>query len=851
MLVILKSYVLMMWVKIRRVSASHRREARARKRGAVIGIDRPGRGLDTFRMSYGVRRAEEPLHRSECWRSPLGALPLSMMMMLLMMMMLVGCGEKTVDPDLSVSARPRFINNAGQVATIGVTATDALGKPGTGEVRFSSAAGSLATPVTVALVGGEAEVDFSCSAASDPGCVLGAMRVTGEWLVEGKLVENYATVTITAPDAGAVTGGGAGGGGGGGGGTGGGAAGGGAGGGGVVTTDGGPGSFDGGTYGTYRLAVAFEKVVLVKNTGDRMVVTATLTESATGAPVSGATVSFTTTGGSFAAQPGTSSLTAMTNASGVATETVYVADAATSFRVTTSAFDATAYGTINVLDANQVTWTDTTSTLTIASTGRLSSTIVHFRVTNASAMPMPNVDVVFQLGSSAAAGARVTPIGRTDAQGIAQTTLNTGEGIGQVSVDAIVSGTEVPGVPNSGIRGSSGYYSVIVGRPSDKELSVQCVKISLGALQIANPPRTDLRSECTATVIDRNGNAIPFPATVNWYSEVGNITSTSVPDTSNNSKARATFYSGGAVPFDVPPLPGEQFFASTGHNPRDNFITIIAAVSGEEQFWDGSSSVGVTNGKWDPGEWFVDLPEPFVDANDNQRYDPGESFVDTWRVDCANPTAPPTQNKQWDGPNGCWDSNAIIWRPTHVVYTDALVGFSGMNSDPAPWLTFVPALPLTLAPGTTLPIDFGWTDSYFNRLSADSIIATVTASPNSRGTVSVTVNGSTESFGHDLVYEAVRATESAADSGVFAVEGPCDRTIPDAGYPLTRCLRQYRFADWLTEPLTGRLTITAPTAQAKLPDGGTPPDTISIYELKVGNSLSSPPASYQFSVSFQ
>lgn len=760
------------------------------------------------------------------------------------------CGPAEVPADLTLTAKPRTIDNRGAKSVITATATDGLGKPGTGTVRLSSSAGDLTAGVEVPLTDGVATADFTCAVAADPSCT-GPVVITGEWVVKGKLTSGTVNVVVTAPDAGPPDAG---------------------------PPDAGPpdagppdagppdagppdagppdaggGSFDGGTYGVYRLGLGFEKVVLVKATGDRMLLTATLTETATGAVVPDAGVTFTATAGSFAMAPGTLTTTATTNTQGAATATINVADAMPgSLQVTARSRDATAYGPITVLDANQVLWADTptagSNILTLQSTGRNSNTVVHFKVVNASMTPMANVDLVFRPMIGAAAGAAVTPTGRTDSQGIATTTLSAGEGVGQVTVEAVVSGTDTPGVPTSGIRGVSGAYTVIVGRPYDGRFDVQCVRKSLGALQSTTPPRNDQSTTCRATIIDRTGNGIPFAIPVDWHTEQGST----VPVTSNSdvatNLASTTFFTGGQVPADVPPFPGEPSFGT--HNPRDGFVTIIASANGEEEFWDGSgSSNGVTNGKWDPGEWFVDLAEPFVDNNDNQQWDPGETYFDTLRTDCANPNLPPVKNNRWDGPNGCWDSNTTIWRSAHVVYTDGLVTFLGVRPATAPWLAFQPAIPGTISPGTVLPLLFTWVDPNFNRLSADQISAAVTTN-GLRGSAAVSINGATsEAFGHNLVYETVRATESAPSSGVFSIDGLCDHTIPDAGYPLTRCLRQYRFAGWNTSPLTGTLTITAPAAQSPLPDGGAPPPTTTIFQLSVGNQLGSP-STYSFDVAF-
>jgi len=737
------------------------------------------------------------------------------------------CGPAENPADLTVTAKPRTIDNHGGKSTITLTATDGQGKPGTGTVRVSSAAGDLVAGQELTLAEGTATVDFSCVVATDPSCT-GTIAITGEWVVKGKLVSGNTTVTVVTPDAGPPDAG---------------------------PPDAGPslpdaGSFDGGTYGVYRLSLAFEKNALIKGTGDRMLLTATLTETTTSTAVADAGVTFTTTGGSFASTAGTLTTTAATDATGVATATVYVTDAMANFRVTAAAFDATAYGTVVVSNVNTLQWVDTTMSrvITVASTGRNNSIPVQFKVLDSASQPVPNIAVNFRIKPGSASGGQVTPTAVSNTMGIAQATLSSGESVGSITVEAVVSGTEVPGMPTSGIRGESGSYTVIVGRPSDGRLNVTCTRKSLGALETATPP-LDLTTDCAATVIDRNGAGVPFPVTVQWLTEQGSATPNSGSQDMSNT-AHTTFHTGGGLPLAVTPFAGEP--SNGANNPRDMFVTIIAAVgNGEEEFWDGSGG-GVTNGKWDPGEWFVDLPEPFVDSNDNQRYDPGEPFIDTDRIDCANPAAPPTRNGQWDGPNGCWDSNITIWRSAHVVYTGALASF-GTVSNPAtaPLLVFAPAPPASILPNQLASFGYQWFDAYFNRLSSDSAAVTAQTVVGTRGQVSVTSTVGGESFGHDLVYETVRATESGPGTGAFSIDGPCDSSIPDAGYPLTRCLRQYRFAAWQTGPIGGTVTVTAPAAQSPLSDGGIPPPTTTTFELRATNSLQAGPSTYRFDVSFQ
>jgi hypothetical protein len=82
-------------------------------------------------------------------------------------------------------------------------------------------------------------------------------------------------------------------------------------------------------------------------------------------------------------------------------------------------------------------------------------------------------------------------------------------------------------------------------------------------------------------------------------------------------------------------------------------------MSGEEEFIDSNE-----DGTWNEGEVFWDLPEPFIDSNDNNDYDPssdlqGERHID---VEQAGHT-----DGEHDGPNGEWNSDGFIWTQTHVI----------------------------------------------------------------------------------------------------------------------------------------------------------------------------------------
>jgi len=90
------------------------------------------------------------------------------------------------------------------------------------------------------------------------------------------------------------------------------------------------------------------------------------------------------------------------------------------------------------------------------------------------------------------------------------------------------------------------------------------------------------------------------------------------------------------------------------NNPRDNLVTLIAVTRGHEAFTDTNN-----NGTFDNGETFIDLTEPFVDANDNGTWDVDEAYVDT------------NTNGTWDGKNVRWDADTKIWAQERILWTGA------------------------------------------------------------------------------------------------------------------------------------------------------------------------------------
>jgi hypothetical protein len=435
--------------------------------------------------------------------------------------------------------------------------------------------------------------------------------------------------------------------------------------------------------------------------------------------------------------------------------------------------------------------TSTRPQLGIRSSNLDVSTPVAFEVTDLRGRAVSNIRVQFEVRG--VGGVALSPTESiTNAEGRAATTLLAGD---EVGIATVVATAFADGPPSYTLTASSLGTPVVGARPSDEGLVVQCSQINLAANASETPPRVDLSTDCRAQLVDRFKNPVTLPTSVSWSAEAGSIRSPVRTDGNNPGAVTTTFASAGKwPPAQVVPIVRNGNLADPTNeptqgtfNPRDMLVTIIAVSAGEEEFHDGSGvSNGLKNGRWDPGEWFVDVSEPYVDENDNQQYDPGEAFIDTERLDCAT-NQRVQKNGRWDGPNGCWDGDTLIWRPTHIVY-------SGFSSYSPPRVTFSPSSPTNIytAPGSVLAL---FSDAYFNPISPDNATWGLTLRGNRKGgaslSPSVTAGLNFREYGMQIFHERVWQREDGT-----VVECDPTRAAPAgavANPSLARCFRRYRF----------------------------------------------------------
>jgi hypothetical protein len=351
-------------------------------------------------------------------------------------------------------------------------------------------------------------------------------------------------------------------------------------------------------------------------------------------------------------------------------------------------------------------------------------------------------------------------LAQTDGQGRASVLLNSGRRFALLSVyaDATAGSTTVAAVAEG--------IAVVGAKPNGAHLGLDCRPWNVPALtehdcmvsKYAGPGST---VDCTVTFADRHGIVVGVPTLAAFWSEAGAVGHPVLspaydPDAAPEAQlgvGRAVGYLsvlGQPLPWDVDPLQLEngawEHSLQVGvdgapdfgcgprvANPRDGLVTVIAMVAGEEGFVDRNG-----DGERNPDEPFVDIGEPFVDANDNGEYDVGEPFLDV------------NENGRYDGPNGTWDAETVLWTETRIVYTGqpafGAVGgqnvYSRIYDEGAPPLPTLPATEF----GGDRSYEVYFADENFNPLSGLTEYTAATAVANANAKLPF-VPGSAEPLG--------------------------------------------------------------------------------------------------------
>ncbi|WP_335908672.1 Ig-like domain-containing protein [Shewanella indica] len=290
----------------------------------------------------------------------------------------------------------------------------------------------------------------------------------------------------------------------------------------------------------------------------------------------------------------------------------------------------TAKAVVNVLPASvgSIFFMDATpQTIRLKGTGGAESSTVRFKVLDKNNNPVSNQRVNFSLNTDVG-GIEIDPVfATTNAQGIAQTVINSGTVSTSVRVTAEVDGS----LPL--ISSQSSQLVISTGLPDQDSFSLSADNY--------NPEGWNydgVEVKVTARLADAFNNPVPDGTAVSFTTEGGVIESSC---TTTAGACTVTWTSQNPRPTGNTLGGGEQPSLDNLGQPYGGRVTILATAIGEESFPDLNG-----NGRFDLDEWNdfkskpdvsgrpFDLSEAFVDHNEDDMYDRAltggelETFVD-------------------------------------------------------------------------------------------------------------------------------------------------------------------------------------------------------------------------------
>ena len=302
------------------------------------------------------------------------------------------------------------------------------------------------------------------------------------------------------------------------------------------------------------------------------------------------------------------------------------------------------------------------------SSGHPEVSTVIFRVLDSSGGPRVGTTVNFSLNTTVG-GISVSPTSaQSDANGNVQTVVQGGTVATTVRVTATVQGVTPV------LSTQSNQLTITTGIPDQDSfsLAVQCPNVEGWG-------RDGVIVPVTARLSDRFNNPVPDGTAITLQTEGGSIVSQcqttgaigacSVNWTSANPRPAAS-------PVTVP-----------AGDTRAGRSSVVATAIGEESFTDTNG-----NGSFDNGEIFADLPERFLDENENGVHDSFEPIYDF------------NNNSTYDAADG--DFNGVLCLDTSGRCSTAITTGIAVNnliimsgSSPVP----TPANGATLAPAIPVP----------------------------------------------------------------------------------------------------------------------------------------------------
>lgn len=255
--------------------------------------------------------------------------------------------------------------------------------------------------------------------------------------------------------------------------------------------------------------------------------------------------------------------------------------------------------------------------------------VLSFRVINSTGGPVANQQVSFDLNSTVGGITLSNMQDTTDGQGRVSTTVNSGTIPTTVRVTASTTqGNATRTTQSSGLSITTG-----IADADSFSLGLTCPNIEGDSI---NGNTADV----TVLAADRFNNPVPDNTAIAFTTE------------------------GGSVGPSCQTVAGQCSVVFTTQEPRnsDHRYTLLATATGEESFSDGNG-----DGRFDDSETFLDLPEAFLDDNENGVQDSGEFFIDFNENGSYDGPSGDYNGLLCDGPSQCADKVTVNVRRSQVV----------------------------------------------------------------------------------------------------------------------------------------------------------------------------------------
>lgn len=239
--------------------------------------------------------------------------------------------------------------------------------------------------------------------------------------------------------------------------------------------------------------------------------------------------------------------------------------------------------------------------IALKGSGGTSASQVTFKVLDTGGNPISGKTVNFGLSTTIGGIALTSLTGISDAAGLVVAIVNSGT----ISTPVRVTASTPGATAGTTLTTQSSQLSITTGIPDQAGFTVSATKLNFEGLTIDGETTI-----LTARLADHFKNPVPDGTTVNFTAEAGSIVGTC------NTVAGAC----------------NSTYTTQGTRPTDGRITILAYAVGEETFTDlngnGVADLAPTNEMIDANGAATDLPEAWVDYNENGLRDATEPFLD-------------------------------------------------------------------------------------------------------------------------------------------------------------------------------------------------------------------------------